>query len=174
MKRWMAVALCSLLWVTSAFAAQICNTTSITASTPTADFIDNGDGTVTHTKTGLMWKQCIEGLSGAGCVTGTATTFTWQGALQAAQALNVAGGFAGHTDWRVPNQKELNSIVEHQCVTPAINATIFPATVSGWYWSASPFVVVATNAWGVDFNNGGDNFNNKSANGYVRLVRGGH
>ena len=154
-------------------AAQVCNTASITASTPTADFIDNGNGTVTHTKTGLMWKQCTEGLSGAGCATGTATLYTWQGALQAAQTLNAAGGFAGFTDWRVPNQKELNSIVERQCNAPAINATTFPNTISSWYWSATPVAGFATGAWSVRFNDGSDLAYGKSTNYYVRLVRGG-
>jgi len=146
---------------------------TITASTPTADFVDHGDGTVTHVKTGLMWKQCSEGLSGAGCTTGAATLHTWQAALQLAKTLNAGGGFAGFTDWRLPNQKELNSIVEGQCVTPTINATIFPATVSNWYWSASPYAGGATNAWVVYFVNGNDGAGNKASSNSVRLVRGG-
>jgi len=170
MNRWIAVALCSLLWGGTADAACVA---SITASTPTADFVDHGNGTVTHIKTGLMWKQCSEGLSGAGCATGTATVYTWQGALQAAQTLNGAGGFAGFTDWRVPNIKELNSIVENQCTLPSINATIFPATVSSWYWSASPYAGIATDAWDVFFGSGYDLASFKSSNSDVRLVRGG-
>jgi len=151
-----------------AVAVQTCNTASITASTPTADFVDNGNGTVTDKKTGLMWKQCSEGLSGAGCATGSATIYTWQGALQ-----NGAGsGFAGFTDWRVANKKELNSIVEVQCFNPSINATIFPAA-SGFYWSASPYAGAAPFAWGVNFYNGRDGTDLKGNNFYVRLVRGG-
>jgi len=175
MKRWMAVALCSLLWGSSAFAAQTC-VGSITASTPTADFVDNGDGTVTHTKTGLMWKQCTEGLSGAGCATGAVIQYTWQGALQAAQTLNGAGGFAGFTDWRVPNIKELNSIVENQCINPALNVTVFPNTVNNGYWSASPDAAVGgffSLAWLVPFNDGSDFKTLKTINFHVRLVRGG-
>ncbi len=175
MKRWIAVALCSLLWGTSAFAVQTCNTTSITASTPTADFIDNGNGTVTHSKTGLMWKRCSEGLSGAGCATGTAIKYTWQGALQAAQTLNAAGGFAGFTDWRVPNQKELNSIIERRCYTPAINATVFPIFSNGAYWSASPLITnVFIGAHAVDFMDGRAFSDLKTISYYVLLVRGGH
>jgi len=183
MKRWIAVALCSLFWGSSAFTAvaaavatQTCVGT-ITASTPTADFVDHGNGTVTHTKTGLMWKQCSEGLSGAGCATGTAIKYTWQGALLAAQTLNAAGGFAGFTDWRVPNIKELASIVETQCLTPSVNTTIFPNTISAMYWSASPVSYSPIEAWLLDFFDGQNTRINKNGNAgtyYVRLVRGGH
>ncbi|MDQ6988235.1 MAG: DUF1566 domain-containing protein [Mariprofundaceae bacterium] len=148
----------TLLWGNQAIARwipQICQTTTITASTPTADFVDNGDGTVTHSKTGLMWKRCSEGQiwNGATC-TGAATPYSWQGGLQQAEALNNAGGFATFTNWRLPNIKELNSIVEVQCIYPAINATIFPSS-SGLYWSASPYSADATKAWFVQIYNVG-------------------
>ena len=173
MKRWIAVALCSLLWGTSAFAAQTCDV-NVTASTPTADFIDNGNGTVTHTKTGLMWKRCSEGLSGAGCATGAATTYTWQGALKAAQTLNAAGGFAGFTDWRVPNMKELFLIMERQCSGPAINATVFPATTTRvGYWSATLNASDTVSAWTYYFSGSGSGVSSKTSINAVRLVRGG-
>ena len=44
--------------------AQVCNTDSIPATTPNSQLTDNGNGTVTDSKTRLMWKQCSEGLSG--------------------------------------------------------------------------------------------------------------
>jgi len=37
---------------------------NVAEATPTRAFADNGDGTVTHSPNGLMWKQCAEGLSG--------------------------------------------------------------------------------------------------------------
>jgi hypothetical protein len=55
-----------------------------------------------------MWKQCAEGLSGATCQTGSAQTFTWANALAHAEAST----FANYTDWRLPNVKELSSLVE--------------------------------------------------------------
>jgi len=175
MKKMIVAGLFMLIWSGEAMA--VCQTASITASTPTSRFTDNGNGTVTDIKTGLMWKQCSEGLSGTGgCATGAATLYnTWQAALQQAKTLNAGGGFVGFTDWRLPNKKELNSIVESQCVTPSINAVIFPATVSNLYWSASPYATsLATNVWSVDFFNGRDNVISKSvSSGYVRLVRGG-
>lgn len=80
-------------------------------STPTSDFILHGDGTVTHLLTGLMWKQCVEGRSGADCGTGTATPLSWADALVAAKN----SGFATHRDWRLPSIKERLSIEESTC-----------------------------------------------------------
>src|SRR5579872_3251290 len=53
-------------------------------STPTSDFTDNGNGTVTHKVTGLMWKKCVQGLSGAACTGGAAVQLDWATALKAA------------------------------------------------------------------------------------------
>jgi len=152
---------------------QMCQTTTITASTPTADFVDNGDGTVTHSKTGLMWKRCSEGQvwNGTTCA-GAAARYSWQGGLQQAEVLNNTGGFATFTNWRLPNIKELNSVVEVQCTYPAINATIFPSIGNGVYWSASPYSADATKAWFVQFFNAGFvEVRVKSWFGYILLVR---
>lgn len=156
-------------------AAQVCNS-AIRASTPAADFVDNGDGTVTHAKTGLMWKKCAEGQRKAPlfnrCI-GDAAYYTWQGALQRANSLNANGGYADYTDWRVPNMNELTSIVEDKCYGPAINGKIFPDTPSTSFWSASPDAYFSFYAWIVYFVNGFDNFGYKYSDRAVRLVRGG-
>jgi len=156
-----------LLWSGQAYAGCV---TTITATTPTVDFaVDATNGTVKHAKTGLMWKQCSEGLSGSNCATGSASLFTWQAALQLANNST----FAGFNNWRLPNLKEFGSITEEQCVLPAINATIFPATVSNEYWSASPYAANNTDAWSCSFSNGVGLFGLKSISLYVRLVRDG-
>lgn len=118
--------------------AQECVTDSIIATTPDSQFIVNNDGTVSDKKTGLMWKQCSEGLSGLNCDTGTSEKLNWQQALQRPQNLNAGGGFAGYNDWRLPNAKELFSIVEEQCAFPSINSNIFPGTVNNIYWTSTP------------------------------------
>ncbi|MCI5189078.1 MAG: DUF1566 domain-containing protein [Candidatus Electrothrix sp. AW5] len=124
------------------------------ASTPNSQLIDNGDGTITDSKTGLMWKQCVEGLSGSDCTTGSADTFTWQEALQQPGVVN-GTGFANYTDWRLPNIRELRSIVEEQCFNPAINATRFPSTPGSYVWSGSPAISYNSDcAWSVDFSDG--------------------
>lgn len=149
--------------------AQTCKIGTIPSTTPTERFILHGDGTVSDTQTGLMWKQCAEGQSGAECA-GDAEGFTWSEALRRAEALNNAGGFAGYRDWRLPNIKELYSIVERQCYEPAINLTIFPNT-SSWFWSSSLVVGNSRRAKDVYFSYGDGQWHLKDDNLRVRLVR---
>ena len=164
-----------LLLSATAYAQPSTSPSPITASAPNSRYTDNGDGTVTDTTTGLMWKQCAEGLttSSTACDTGTAAIYTWQQALQQAQTVDSGSGFAGHTDWRLPNRKELHSLVEVQCYSPAINATLFPNTPSNEFWSSSPVADDTGYAWVVSFDGGYDSNGNKSYANYVRLVRGG-
>lgn len=62
------------------------------------DFVDNGDGTVTDRATGLMWMQADSGQG-----------MDWEDALDYAEDMNLAG----YSDWRLPNAKELQSIVDY-------------------------------------------------------------
>ncbi|MDU9049433.1 MAG: DUF1566 domain-containing protein [Candidatus Electrothrix sp. Rat3] len=96
-------------------------------------------------------------------------TLTWQ----QPGTVNSGGGFAGYTDWRLPNIRELRSIVEEQCFAPAINAIRFPNTTISYVWSGSPVAVYTGNAWAVDFSYGNSSIYGRSYNGSVRLVRGG-
>ena len=161
----------TLLLLAGPALGQICKYDSIVATAPASRFTDNGDGTVTDKATGLQWKRCSEGQtwSGGTCI-GSPTTRTWQQALQLAEAAS----YAGKSDWRLPNVKELSSIVELACYKPAIDAAIFPATPASWYWSSSPSAGYPLRAWGVDFDDGNDGYGSKDGvNGRVRLVRGG-
>ena len=153
--------------------SQTCQPESIPASTPDSQLQDNGDGTVTDRKTGLMWKQCPEGQDGVGCPPSyLLSTMTWRGALQVAQYINSSGGFAGFTDWRVPTIKELNSLVELQCSYPAINLTRFPNAPANTFWSSSTDVENSYIALGVEFKYGNTQGGGKaSQQGLLRLVR---
>jgi len=62
------------------------------------DFVDNGDGTVSDFATGLMWQKADDG-----------TGRDWQEALSYAENLELAK----YSDWRLPNAKELQSIVDY-------------------------------------------------------------
>ncbi len=137
-------------------------------TTPDERFTVYNDGTVTDKQTGLMWQQCMLGLSGTMCDQGSASIFDWKGALEQA-----GQPFAGHSDWRLPNVKELLSIVEKQCSAPAINLTIFPNTTSSGVWSSSPYAFYSSSAWYVYFGYGDSSLNLRNGNGQVRLVRSG-
>ena len=163
----------TLLAMSYAVQAQTCKPESIPASTPNSQLQDNGDGTITDTKTGLIWKRCLEGQSGSDCASGSAEAFTWQQALQRAQTVNSSGGFAGFSDWRLPTIKELSSLVEHQCVDPAINLTRFPNASNHWLWSSSAVAGSADNAWGVAFSDGLTHWGGKLDYLQLRLVRSG-
>ncbi len=65
------------------------------------DFHDNGDGTITDRATGLMWSKIDSGKG-----------MNWQAALAWVQAKN-AEKYLDHSDWRLPNAKELQSIVDY-------------------------------------------------------------
>ena len=169
-----ALIMAMTIWAGVPVAAQAACNPNITATTPDSRYTDNGDGTITDKATGLMWKQCSEGQSTTtnACDTGARSGYSWQDALQQAQILNSSGGFAGHTDWRLPNRNELASLVERQCWLPAININLFPGTASG-YWSSSPNARYSGNAWFVRFDSGSVEYTGNSFTKNVRLVRGG-
>lgn len=106
-----------------AMAAQYCNTT-IPATIADGQLVENGDGTVTDTRTGLMWKQQSEKNDEDDRV----GVFSWISAINRA----ASSSYAGHTDWRVPNSKELLSLVEWRCAFPAIKLQYFPELGEGW------------------------------------------
>lgn len=136
----------------------------IAATAPDSRFQDNGDGTVTDLATGLVWKQCAEGLSGADCSTGNAILFTWQQALQHT---------ASNSGWRLPNKNELASLVERRCYDPAINIRFFPHTPSSIFWCSSPYARSSSRAWSVALRYGHVESNSKNDAHYVRMVQGG-
>lgn len=111
-------------------------------------FSDNGNGTVTDIKTGLIWQQ------------GESGYMRWGSALSYCNALSLAG----KTDWRLPNIKELESITDDTRLSPAFYISFFPsAYANAVYWSSTtyagyPFFL----AWGIYSYNGAVYYYNKS------------
>ncbi|MEJ2367462.1 MAG: DUF1566 domain-containing protein [Acidobacteriota bacterium] len=102
------------------------------------DFVDNGNGTITDRATGLMWSKADSGRG-----------MNWEQALAWVQQKN-AENYLGHDDWRLPNAKELQSIVDDSrspdtsdsaAISPFFEVT--PITNEGgqpdfpWYWTST-------------------------------------
>jgi hypothetical protein len=170
-----AVLMCAaLVAATRAYGA--CATNVGGQSLPTSQFTINPDETVNDGVTGLMWRRCVQGSSGANCAVGSPVAAQWSGALLAAKSSN----FAGYSDWRLPSKAELESLVDDTCAVPATNAAVFPNSGD---WLITSTTAAAFNGdmngdsvWLVDFANGDSAqsfklFGNVAT--YVRLVRGG-
>jgi hypothetical protein len=130
----------------------------------------------TDPQTGLTWARCslqsddVDKSCGG---TGTIDRHTWSEALAAVRTANQEG-YEGHTDWRLPNVKELSSLVDTACANVTMNTDIFPGVIRSEYWSSSPNVNRASDAWAVDFATGRVRSAGKTAKSLpVRLVRGG-
>lgn len=136
----------------------------------------SGHQIVSDIHTGLIWKQCSQGLSGENCSIGSVENLTWKEALESSATTNQGAGFAGYNDWRVPNIKELNTILALNCFSPSINLELFPNTFVGngsRYWSSTPVSINPGGAWVVDFFWGETEISNRGSNSnVVRLVRG--
>ncbi len=104
-------------------------------------FIDNGDGTVTDGATGLMWSQSDNGVG-----------LNWGNALAWLQEKNDEN-YLGHDDWRLPNAKELQSLVDYTrspdttdsaAIDPLFNATEIINEAGEFdypfYWSSTTFL----------------------------------
>jgi hypothetical protein len=85
-----------------------------------------------------------------------------------------AVGLCGASDWRLPSQRELLTIVRADATSPSVDITYFPNTISDWYWTSSTYVFRPTDAFLVFFSYGYSNADAKSTtSASVRLVRGG-
>ena len=167
MQRFTLATLTAVLTLSTA-QAQTCNP-SITRTAPDSRYqlvVGSGGSEVLDTQTKLVWQRCSLGQTWNGTTcTGTASTHTWADALTKARA--VGNGY------RLPNIKELQSLVEEACYNSSINETFFPATPSSVFWSASPNAGSNNVAWLVNFNDGYTSYNYKNYGYYVRAVRAG-
>lgn len=150
-------------------AAQVCYS-DITTTKPISSFQLNTDGTVLDTTTKLMWSRCLVGQSwdsSSRTCTGTAQQLDWSEALTEAKRSTLAG----YSTWRLPNAKEVLTLVERSCVDPAINLTAFPASNSENMWTGTTVVNQPERGWAIAMYSGKNNSKEKIVRLYVRLVR---
>ncbi|HRP68093.1 MAG TPA: DUF1566 domain-containing protein, partial [Turneriella sp.] len=144
---------------------------------PTQHSIYWADYTTVDNVTGLIWKTCTEGKTGATC-TGTAGNYTISPdtATPACTALNTANsgvGYAGRTDWRLPTVSELQTLALYSGASIAIDATAFPGAVASSYWSSTSDVYTPANSWFVSYIDGAVSSTAKSTAYQVRCVSPG-
>jgi hypothetical protein len=143
----------------------------LSGKTPSSDFIDNNDGTLTHKATQLIWQRCAGGQTwtGSSC-SGVANAYTYN------QAVALSGTLTNYSDWRIPNANELLSIVNYGAFNPAINLTLFPntdtSTITAGFWSSSQLAGDTSNLWNVSFYGGRDYYISSNSTYAVRFVRG--
>lgn len=146
---------------------------------PGLAYRDNGDGTITDMNTGLMWEMKVGG--GAG----SATCLTQLHALNSLCTWFQASGawiddvnfelYAGYDDWRLPNIRELMSILDYGTSVPAIDPIFGPPTAATIrYWSLTSSAPFPARAWDGNFRNGVVGTGDKAGDLFrVRAVRGG-
>jgi hypothetical protein len=141
---------------------------------------DVGDETVVDSKTGLMWKKCVQGNSGAACASGTPQNFSSAAlALQNLSDTNsgVSALNLGYSDWRIPSRNELASLVKRSCVIGSSGATIvnpvFPATEALSFVSSTFDINNSAQYWFVNFADGSVFVSGFTGGKRLRLVRAG-
>ncbi len=94
--------------------------------------------TVTDMGTGLVWQRSHF------------AAMTWLDALQTCEDLDLAG----LTDWRLPNLKETQTLVDDRRLQPSIDVVAFPDTPSEWFWSSTPIQFPPDEAWATSYTDG--------------------
>jgi len=148
--------------------AQICNSANIQESTPSANFVTSiplgrfptlspllPDGSeILDLTTGLVWQRCSVGQNWNQTLSrceGLPTKFSWSDALM----LNSSGS------WRIPNIKQLTSIIDFRCQAPPLNPEIFPDTPASMFYTLfGSSTVYGTGYWSSTPNLSPDNTGN--------------
>lgn len=125
-------------------------------------FTDNGNGTVTDAATGLTWQQSTPEQS-----------LSWEEALAYCEDLDLAGA----SDWKLPNVKQLRSLIDPTRFDPAVDTRLFQeASYYGTTWTSTTREWVPTEGRYVEMYAGTSGstakvYSNGPANHRVRCVR---
>jgi hypothetical protein len=144
-------------------------------------FKDMNNGTIKDIITGLIWeKKCDSATCATTDLHHIDRAFGWNGdgatdtIWDWLDDLNAEGGtgFAGRDDWRMPNIKELQTLVNYGAHDPSIDGIFGPTPVES-YWSATTHPTTPSHAWVVNFSLGEQTTFGKLNTFRVRAVRGG-
>ncbi len=135
---------------------------------PNPRFTDHGT-TVTDEMTGLMWVKAPH------TVSNNASTRTWNQAIDVCNGMNAGAGTFGYTDWRLPNVRELQSLMYYGSAQPTLPPEHpFTGIYASSYWSSTSYVADPDmGVWVVSPSNGSVGLGQKIATLYVWPVRGG-
>ena len=121
------------------------------------------NGVVTDSTTTLEWQDEYSDNGG------NIKSATWTDAIDYCEALSLNS----KDDWRLPNKKELLSIVDYGTYNPAISFVFEKTVTNDDYWSSTTYASYTSHAWYVNFRNGDAYGYNKSNSYSVRCVRAG-
>ena len=162
----MLLVLSSIVWAQAAPVAKTGQTTSYATgddgdlqkgvASPDPRFTDNGDGTVTDNLTGLMWAKDAYATGGVG----------YAEAIDYANNLSLGSAGCGeyHTDWRLPNAKEILSLLDLGNSAPALpSGHPFTNSLGSylWYWTSTTCEFYTQNAFVVYMGYGFMNYTGK-------------
>ena len=129
------------------------------------DGTEDEDGTVTDNLTGLMWTKDAQQIPGI---------MNWSDAVNACNDLI----FADYDDWRLPNVRELHSLIDYGTFDPDVLPIGHPFTnvQPHWYWSSTTEADCYDCAWLVNLDSGnidGEHKTDELGYAYMWCVRGG-
>jgi hypothetical protein len=115
----------------------------------------HSSNTVKDNYTNLIWQKSNNGKQ-----------YNWNDAKSYCSSLSLDS----ITNWRLPTQKELYYLADRNRYKPAIDDNYFSIKIDDWYWSATTHKNYTSDAWGVVFNLGSEDYDDKSRDYYVLCV----
>jgi hypothetical protein len=154
---------------------------------PSPRFTNNGNGTVTDHLTGLIWltnANCANAIRDWLLALSDVVSLNTDGKMNSNVCNDISKGGSHQTDWRLPNVKELLSLIDWAFFDPALSnaagtakwtnaGDAFIGVQSGFYWSSTTIAGYPGDAWRVYLSSGTVGYANMSNGQYVWPVRGG-